>query len=109
VRPSTDLEPHESSPTGIARPDESPSTSRVEAARLPTTGRTFSDLFVEFVHQPRAVATLLTFAPCAVYVPKVDKVSDLLVPLVIAAVLNLVWFVVGHFTRRNPAGHEDSL
>lgn len=103
VHPATELEPLENRLTDVARPEEFLSTSRGERARPPATGRTPSDLFVEFVHQPRAMATLLTFAPCVAYAPWVDMLTDLLVPLALGAILNSVWFGVGYFTRRKPA------
>ena len=62
-------------------------------------GRTMSDLVAEFVNQPRAMATLLMFAPFAVYLPtKIPSFGHLIYPLTVGILLNIVWFGTGWIT-----------
>lgn len=55
-------------------------------------GRTFADLVVEFKNDNRGMAIALTILPVALFVVKIDSVDSLKFPLIVAIVLNLVWF-----------------
>ena len=57
-----------------------------------TIGRTFPDLVSEFINNPRAMATILMFAPFIVFVVKIDSTAALKYPVITGAILNAVWF-----------------
>ncbi len=65
----------------------------------PVFGRTVSDLVAEFINNPRAMATLLTFIPFVVFVTKIDSIESLKFPIIVGLILNTVWFGVAMVTR----------
>ncbi len=66
---------------------------------LVTTGRTFADLIIEFMNNPRAMATMLIFVPFIIFVAKIDSVQSLKYPVLTGIVLNMVWFGVPPITK----------
>lgn len=58
-------------------------------------GRTYPDIFAEFINNGRVMATLLTFLSFVVFAFKTDTLADLLIPAIIAVLLNIVWFLGG--------------
>ncbi len=58
------------------------------------TGRTFPDLISEFIENPRAMATILMFAPFIIFVSKIDGIAKLKYPIIVGGILNAVWFAV---------------
>jgi hypothetical protein len=74
-------------PSEIASDGKGPANPRI-------VGRTPSDLFVECVHDARVISVLLTFAPFPFFASSIGHVRDMIVPLLIAALLNTIWFGV---------------
>ena len=56
-------------------------------------GKTFADLILLCINNPRAMATILTFIPFIFFVPKIDSFAALRFPLAIGILLNCVWFL----------------
>ena len=71
------------------------------AASPRAAGRTISDLVVEFVNEPRAMATLLIFLPVPFFVTIIRSLTDLIYPIVIGVLLNAVWFGITWITNRS--------
>ena len=60
----------------------------------PTIGRTYSDLIYEFYNSPRAMATILMFAPMPFFAFNINNINGLIYPIILGVVLNVVWFGV---------------
>ncbi|RJQ46794.1 MAG: hypothetical protein C4528_06320 [Gammaproteobacteria bacterium] len=92
--------------TGLPTEKESEETQSPETARANprAPGRTSSDLFAEFVNQPRAMATLLIFAPVPFFAMKIQSFGDLIYPVAVGILLNVVWFgipwITNHWKKR---------
>ncbi len=61
---------------------------------LPTIGRTFADLVVEFKNDYRAMAVILTVIPVVIFVTKEISPESLRYALVVAVILNAIWFSI---------------
>ena len=88
--------------TGLPTEREFEETQSPEVARATprAPGRTASDLVAEFVNQPRAMATLLVFAPFPFFTTKIQSFGDLVYPTAVGLLLNVVWFGIPWITDR---------
>ena len=57
-----------------------------------TIGRTFPDLFVEFLNNPRVITIILLFLPFPFFASNIKCFRDIQYPLVIGIGLAIVWF-----------------
>lgn len=88
-------------PTGTAFEDESDEASSIDigTSKPRPFGRTLPDLVVEFVNEPRAMATILMLVSIALFVVKINGPSDFWMPLSTWAFLILLWFGVPYLSK----------
>lgn len=60
--------------------------------RKATIGRTWPDVFYSFVKQPQIVPMLSLFGSFMICIKKIQKLGDIWLPLLIAILLNGIWF-----------------
>lgn len=65
-------------------------------------GRTPADLVFAFVNRPEFMATILTLLALLITGAKIQKVSDVWLPIIYSLILNGVWFSVLHVKRFFP-------
>jgi hypothetical protein len=64
-------------------------------------GRTWSDLIHESKNTPRDMATLFIIIPFVIFVSKIDSIESFKYPIALGIVLNIIWFGVSYFTKKN--------
>ncbi len=57
-----------------------------------TIGRTPSDLIFTFINRSEFIATALTILSFVIFITKIQKAEDFLLPIGASAILNIVWF-----------------
>jgi hypothetical protein len=107
VKEATELKQREltSAPT---EKDTVETISPLPGAAIPRAiGRTLADLIAEFLNDSRAMATILLFVSFIIFVPKIQKLDDLVYPIATGIILNVVWFGVS-FIRRLRRKQDDA-
>ena len=79
--------------------DEISQTDETGKAPL-RTGRTIADFLSIYLNDTRVMATFLMFVPFPFYASHVSKLNDLLYPIIYGIILDLVWFTLGHFSKK---------
>lgn len=74
--------------------DEETVLAQKSFGKTTNTGRTYPDLISEFIHNPRAIATILIFVPFPFFVKEIKDIDSLKYPTIIGFLLNLVYFTV---------------
>lgn len=92
--PVPDYQPKQITGTPAVNDTEDNQPRAAAPAQKASHGRTYSDLVVELQHSPRAMATVLTIIGFAPFVMRLAKAEDVILPLIVSAILNAVWFGV---------------
>jgi hypothetical protein len=79
--------------TSIGDPsDDVPSTAASSPEVNTRVGRTFADIFADFIDDPRVITVLLFLLPYTAYAFKIESANDLLTPFWAGLFLCVVWF-----------------
>jgi hypothetical protein len=66
----------------------------------PTIGRTVGDIIIEFKDDRRLMTIALTFVSFAIFVSKLDSISNFLQPLILALLLNTIYHLFPYLEKK---------
>ena len=67
--------------------------------KVSVVGRTYPDIITEYINSPKIVMTLLTIISILIFHEKISTKEDLVLPLIVSAILNFIWFSPSIFSK----------